>query len=83
MKFARASLSILLRSNSARPRRISRPCGELVARWQVSPEAGRIECRWLLDQQCADDYLCTDFSRTKRQQRPPLRRALPVSQSCH
>jgi hypothetical protein len=83
--------NILLRSNSARPCRISRPCSELIAHWQLSLETGRIECRWLLDQSCPDDYLCAEFTKTKWQQRPPLKRTLTsrrsckslVSQSCH
>jgi hypothetical protein len=70
--------STLLQSISACPRRISRPSGELAARWHVSPETGRIECRWMLDQPPADDYLCAGYMTAKRRQRPAsLRSSLP------
>ena len=81
--------NILLRSNSARPRRILRPSGELIALWHISPETGRIECRWLLDQPPADDHLCASPERTKRRLRrsprhSPLWQWAPslVSQTC-
>lgn len=59
--------NILLRSNSIQPFRICRPSGELVASWQVSPENGRIECRWSLEEPATDDHLCVGLGRTMRQ----------------
>jgi hypothetical protein len=68
--------NILLQLRSDRPLRISRPFGELAARWHVSPETGRIECRWLLDRPPADDYyLCAGYIRAKRRLRPSQRRS--------
>jgi hypothetical protein len=79
--------NILPQSNSDRPYRISRPSGELVARWYVSPETGRIECRWLLEQPPTDDYLCAGYMRTTRRLPPLSRRSLfrrrPTLAGCH
>jgi hypothetical protein len=76
--------NILLRSNSTRSRRVLRPSGELIARWHISPESGRIECRWLLDQPPADDHLCASPEGTKRRLRrsprhSPLWRRAPIA----
>jgi hypothetical protein len=68
--------NILLRSNSPRPRRILYPSGELIALWHISPETGRIECRWLLAQPPADDHLCASPERTKRRLRRSPRHSL-------
>jgi hypothetical protein len=65
------------RSNPARPRRLSRPRGEIVARWHVSLATGRVECRWSLDQPPADDYLCAGYMRAERRPRPTQRRSAP------
>jgi hypothetical protein len=78
---------IQLRSNTINPIKTCRPAGILVARWHVSPETGRVECRWLLEQPPADDYLCAGYMRTTRRlrrspQRSSLRRR-PAIAGCH
>jgi hypothetical protein len=68
---------IQLRSNTIHPIKTCRPAGILVARWHVSPETGRVECRWLLEQPPADDYLCAGYMRTTRRlRRSPQRSSL-------
>ena len=74
----RSVAGIRLPSNSAHPRRISRPCGELVARWHVSPETGRVECRWMPELPPADEYLCAGYTRARRRLRPMSRRLQPI-----
>ena len=48
--YGRSGSNVLPRSNSMHPIKIWRPRGKLVARWHVSPETGRIECRWQREQ---------------------------------
>jgi hypothetical protein len=83
----RSGSNILLRSNSIHPIKAWRPSGGLVARWDVSPETGRIECRWSLQEPPADDHLCASVGRTMRRlppasRRSPLRRR-PAIAGCH
>ncbi len=66
----RPDSNILHRSNSVHPIKIWRPSGGLVARWHVSPETGRIECCWLLDEPPANDNLCAGYRRTMPRPRP-------------
>jgi hypothetical protein len=77
----------LLRSNSIPPIKIWRRSGELVARWHVSPETGRIECSWSLEEPPADDYLCPDFRRALRRLLSTWRRSStqrrPAIAGCH
>jgi hypothetical protein len=54
---ARAATNALPRQSSIQPRKAWRPSGALVAHWHVSPETGRAECRWSLEEPPADDYL--------------------------
>jgi hypothetical protein len=46
------------RSNAVRVFQPRRPSAQLVAGWHVSPETGRLECRWSLEDSSADDPLC-------------------------
>jgi hypothetical protein len=82
----RSNANNLPPSNSVRSLRIRRPSGELAARWRVSPESGRLECRWSLDDQHADDHLWASLHRTRRRwhrpQRHLPRRGRPNRQ-CH
>jgi hypothetical protein len=84
----RSNANILLRSNSVQFLRIWRHSGALIARWRVSPETGRPECRWSLDERSADDQLWPGPNRARRRwhQRPrhsPRRRPPSlVSQTC-
>jgi hypothetical protein len=66
---ARAATNALLRQYSKHPRKTWRPCGELVAHWHVSPETGRIECRWSLEEPPADDSLCRRRGKTAMRSR--------------
>jgi len=54
----RSGSNILPRSNSIHPIKTWRPSAGLVACWHVSPETGRIECRWSLEEPPAGDHLC-------------------------
>ena len=78
---------VLLRSNSIPPIKIWRRSGELVARWHVSRETGRIECSWSLEEPPADDHLCPDFRRALRRMLPTWRRSStprrPAIAGCH
>jgi hypothetical protein len=69
---ARAATNALLRQNSNHPRKTWRPCGELVAHWHVSPETGRIECGWSLEEPPADDSLCRRRAKTAMRARERL-----------
>jgi hypothetical protein len=75
MRRGRTNPNILLRLNSVHPLRIRRPPAELAARWRVSPETGRLECRWLLVEQPADDHLWSCPHRTSRSWYRPSRRS--------
>jgi hypothetical protein len=77
----------LLRSKSIYPIKTWRSSGGLVARWHVSAETGRIECRWSLEEPPADDHLCASLGRTMRRlpsasRRSPLRRRQAIA-GCH
>jgi hypothetical protein len=66
---ARAATKALLRQDSIHPRKTWRPAGVLVAHWHVSPETGRVECRWLLEEPPADDDLSPGRARAIRRLR--------------
>jgi hypothetical protein len=60
------------------------PANLSIARWHVSPETGRIECRWALKKPPIDDYLCAVRGRAKRRlglspRWSPLRRRQAIS----
>ena len=63
---SRANAANLLRPTFIRPLRARPRSGDLVAHWHVSRQNGRLECRWLLDGQSADDQLWTSPHITKR-----------------
>jgi hypothetical protein len=71
----RPGSNVMLRSNSIHPIKIRRPRGSLVARWHVSRETGRIECRWSLEAPSADDHLCAGPYLTMRRLHPSPRRS--------
>jgi hypothetical protein len=70
---SRTAASIPLRTFSARPPKARH--AQLAAHWHVSPETGRIESRWSLDEAPADDSLCRRRSKAKRARLNPLRHA--------
>jgi hypothetical protein len=75
---ARAATNAPLRGNPIPHQKASCPCGELVARWHVSPETGRAECRWSLEEPAADDYLSPGSASVVRRRRAPAGRRCGV-----
>jgi hypothetical protein len=60
----RSAANIPLRTSSARPLKVRHSAGCLVAHWHVSPETGRAECRWSVEEAPADDSLCRCRAKT-------------------
>jgi hypothetical protein len=51
------------RASAIRVLNIRRPSRRLVAGWHISPETGRLECRWSLKDSSADDPSCSQTHR--------------------
>jgi hypothetical protein len=72
-----AAANIPLRTTSTRPLKARQNAGRLVAHWHVSPETGRIECCWSVDEAPADGSLCRRRANSTRRSRlnpPPAKR---------
>jgi hypothetical protein len=60
----RAAANTFFRTASIRPLKARHKAGCLVAHWHVSPETGRVECRWSVEEAPADDSLCRRLAKT-------------------
>jgi hypothetical protein len=65
---SRSAANIPLRTASDSPRKARHSAGRLAAHWHVSPETGRVECRWSVEEAPADDSLCRHVVRSRSAQ---------------